>query len=355
MNDLKEDEWQEWNIALSDFNGVILTDVSKICIGFGIRGNPNPGGTPGGSGAVYFDNIRLHMPRCVSSILKPVADLSNNCVVDFADVEIMAQDWLQTDSLPVEAPDPAPVGHWELDGSADDSSANGNHGTAEGTYAWVDGRIGTNAIEFSGDGGKILVPDAAELRPADQLSVTAWVNTSITPDYQARIVSKGLNADNRDNFGLCVNENDQASFYVRDANGENYTASGQDELTPGEWHHIAGTYDGGSVNCYVNGRLDESDSNVVIILLQDTNSLAIGNMVDADRAYFGKVDDVQVYDYALSRAQVAYLATENTGYMPLTSEANLYDGEPVGQKAINFKDYTVLAGSWLEEKLWPTD
>jgi hypothetical protein len=52
--------WTEWNIPLTDFSnaGVVVTDVSKLDIGFGGADNPQPGG----SGLVYFDDIRLYLP-----------------------------------------------------------------------------------------------------------------------------------------------------------------------------------------------------------------------------------------------------------------------------------------------------
>ncbi len=55
------DTWTQWNIALKEFGdvGVVLTDVSKLTIGFGGADNPQPGG----SGLVYFDDIRLYLPR----------------------------------------------------------------------------------------------------------------------------------------------------------------------------------------------------------------------------------------------------------------------------------------------------
>ncbi|MHC4172310.1 MAG: LamG-like jellyroll fold domain-containing protein [Planctomycetota bacterium] len=54
-------DWTEWNIPLMDFSGqgVVLTDVSKLAIGFGGADNPQPGG----SGLVYIDDIRLYLPR----------------------------------------------------------------------------------------------------------------------------------------------------------------------------------------------------------------------------------------------------------------------------------------------------
>ncbi len=42
-----------------------------------------------------------------------------------------------------------------------------------------------------------------------------------------------------------------------------------------------------------------------------------------------------------------------TLHVPVQSAADLYDGEPEGSKAVNFKDYAVLIGQWLNEELWP--
>ncbi len=55
------DTWTQWNIPLTDLSnaGVVLTDVSKLAIGFGDKSNPQPGG----SGLVFFDDIRLYLPR----------------------------------------------------------------------------------------------------------------------------------------------------------------------------------------------------------------------------------------------------------------------------------------------------
>ena len=86
--------WHEWNIDLRNFRnaGVDLKSVNKLYIGVGDRVSPRPGGT----GKLYIDDIRLYRPRCVPSLLKPEADLSGNCVVDLADIEILAGQWLQS-------------------------------------------------------------------------------------------------------------------------------------------------------------------------------------------------------------------------------------------------------------------
>jgi len=86
--------WQEWNIELTQFSaaGVNLKAVKKMYIGLGNRTSP----TVGGTGTIYVDDIRVYPSRCVPSMGKPAADLSGNCVVDYADLDIMAGAWLDS-------------------------------------------------------------------------------------------------------------------------------------------------------------------------------------------------------------------------------------------------------------------
>ena len=53
--------WQEWVIPLQTLadQGIDLTDVDRMAIGLGTRGNTT---VPGGSGKMYFDDIRLYRP-----------------------------------------------------------------------------------------------------------------------------------------------------------------------------------------------------------------------------------------------------------------------------------------------------
>jgi hypothetical protein len=55
------DTWTEWRILLQAFTDqtINLTNVDKIAIGFGSKG----GASTGGSGTMYFDDIRLYRPR----------------------------------------------------------------------------------------------------------------------------------------------------------------------------------------------------------------------------------------------------------------------------------------------------
>jgi hypothetical protein len=62
VNAVQIETWTEWVIPLQTFadQGIVLTDVDKIAIGLGTKGNIT---VPGGSGKMYFDGIRLYRPR----------------------------------------------------------------------------------------------------------------------------------------------------------------------------------------------------------------------------------------------------------------------------------------------------
>jgi hypothetical protein len=126
----------------------------------------------------------------------------------------------------------------------------------------------------------------------------------------------------------------------------------------GRWNHYAFVKDVAAeyLKIYHNGALvAETDSNTPI-----GGPVAIAYIgVGADQPddwhdeYTGLLDDLRIYNTALSDDQVAYIATDGSGYFPLELEVNIYDAEPAGGKAVNFRDFAKLMTAWLQEQLWP--
>jgi len=79
--------WQPWNVELASF-GVNLGNVTELSIGL------ERSVAVGGKGVVYFDDIWLYPSRCVPEIRQPGADLNDDCVVNYLDLEILAGEWL---------------------------------------------------------------------------------------------------------------------------------------------------------------------------------------------------------------------------------------------------------------------
>ncbi|MHC4388466.1 MAG: InlB B-repeat-containing protein, partial [Planctomycetota bacterium] len=92
--DIKKEEWIDWNIDLQDFadGGVDLSNITSISIGFGPRGRD--GEHPSDPvGAVFFDNIAVCTTICVPKYA-PDGDINDDCVVDWEDLKLLAEDWL---------------------------------------------------------------------------------------------------------------------------------------------------------------------------------------------------------------------------------------------------------------------
>ncbi|MHC4666570.1 MAG: LamG domain-containing protein, partial [Planctomycetota bacterium] len=265
------------------------------------------------------------------------------------------------------------VGHWTLDGDPCDSSSYDHNSTIWGKYKWATGHNydispTDGAVKFTGTGssrgGRIVVDDNDILRPKYAVTASAWVYFTEGQD-DGRVVVKGKN--DKETYAIEVDNLDEFKFKVRDPCGKEWDVGDDKErLYPGEWIHVAGTYDGDSntVKAYVNAELIDSrkDANFVeggLTLSQDTNDLAIGAQPETTKAssgdpFIGSIDEVRVYNYALDANEIAWLATDGTGYRRLRSQANFYDLEMEGEKAVNFRDLAVMiAEYWLDEKKWP--
>ena len=357
------DTWTEWNIELKEFaeQGVNLTNVNTISIGFGDKNNPQPGG----SGKMYFDDIRLYRPRCVASLRKPDADFNNDCVVDRLDLEMMAAGWLKSDAIvATTTPEPADlVAHYQLDGNANDSSGNNYHGTEKGGPSYVAGKF-DQAIHLDGFDDYVAIQDKnyADTGHAE-VSVSAWIRTS---NEDSQIITS---FDRNEYWRLEINGDGagpgQVGWDVMTSSGQvDYGSSRR--VDDGQWHNVAGVFDNGTLTIYIDGSPETSAFGGPTFGTGTTRYgfLGIGSEAtelngrpNATGYFDGELDNVQIYSRALSQAEIAYLADATPGdgesYIPVASAANIYDEETQGFKAINFKDFAVLADQWLDEELWP--
>jgi len=85
--DIANPQWTQWDIDLASF-GIDLNNVTQLTIGLERTAGA------GGSGTIFIDDIRLYGARCLPSVQKPSGDLNNDCVVDYSDLALMADNWL---------------------------------------------------------------------------------------------------------------------------------------------------------------------------------------------------------------------------------------------------------------------
>ena len=133
----------------------------------------------------------------------------------------------------------------------------------------------------------------------------------------------------------------------------------------GKWHHIAATYGPFYLDLYIDGiKATEywgfweptypSTTNYPIWIGANVGEvLGGGAYADGYHGWKGRIDDVRIYDRALTEFEIGNVMGGADVYVPLTSLANLYDEELVNNKIINFRDYQILADGWLEDETFP--
>src|SRR5262245_60540798 len=130
------------------------------------------------------------------------------------------------------------VGHWKLDGTANDGSGSGLHGSLVGGPTWTPGRIG-QALQFDGVTDSVSVPDSPALRLTGDLTIAFWMRKDREASDWQRLVGKG-DAVAR-NYGVWewVGAPGHILFQQYDASGNailNLTSAAQVPI--GKWTHV---------------------------------------------------------------------------------------------------------------------
>ena len=182
--------------------------------------------------------------------------------------------------------------------SVTDFSGTGNVGTASNTTWSPSGKYG-GALSFNGTSSRVNVPDANSLDLTTRMTLEAWVNPTVVTSAWRDVIYKG-----NDNYYLSAT----SSTSSRPATGilvggSNAEAFGTTALTPNTWTHLASTYDGTAVRLYVNGNLVSSTARTGNITTS-SNPLQIGSDSIFGQYFAGLIDEVRVYNTALTLTQI---------------------------------------------------
>ena len=221
------------------------------------------------------------------------------------------------------------VGYWKLDEAAEgdcagdgsnydacDSSGNGNHGEWANQTAASDitrkpfAFTNIRSIELDGTDDYIDMGDPAALN-INRFTISVWVKsdvaTGVTSVYW-NIVQRGDSYTN--GYGLQFYDDGTPDFQVWTRNGGSYywtdSLLGVGDLTI--WRHIVGTYDGASVKIYLDGILQDSVSASDPYTGAEDFRIGDDGVGGGSDEWDGLIDDVRVYNRALSVQEINALA-----------------------------------------------
>jgi len=263
--------WQPWNIELADFDADV-SNVTELGIGFERIGET------GGSGMVYFDDIRLY-------------SYSRELVT------------------PAEPNQTGLLGHYEFEGNTNDSATD-NHGTVSaGAPTYVEGKIG-GAMKFNGDKDQIALTYPLDVGSSSN-TVAVWIKVPLAGTEGLGATERvGLilgNYPDSPNTDWELHDDGQMRLYW---NGGQINQYGTTDLRDNTWHHIAWVRDKATdaIYMYIDGQLEKTIATLGSdITFTTPHSIAADNRGSPPN-WHGLLDDLQVYNRALSQEEIAWLA-----------------------------------------------
>ena len=198
---------------------------------------------------------------------------------------------------------PGLVGAWGFGEGAGtttaDASGRGNPGTLTGATWTTLGRYG-NALSFNGSNSVVRVADSASLDLTTAMTLSAWIRPTVSQSGWRTIMQRQA-----DSYFLNASNSDGP---LRPSGGGTFGTSttyvsGPTASPVNAWTHVALTYDGATQRLFVNGTQAATRATTGTIQTTD-NPLWIGGNTPYGEYFTGLIDEVRVYNRALTQADI---------------------------------------------------
>jgi hypothetical protein len=188
----------------------------------------------------------------------------------------------------------------EASGNANDSSGNNNTGTVSGATRTAAGKY-SGALSFDGVNDRVNINDSNSLDLTTSMTLEAWVRPTSAAGWDSVIMKERPGNltyalyGNSDTFGGPWGE-------VARSAGQAFTFSPA-TLAINTWTHLAVTYDGATLRLYVNGA-QASSLTITGGITTSTGALRIGGNAIWGEYFAGLIDEVRIYNRALSPGEI---------------------------------------------------
>jgi len=401
-NDVFNDSWYEWNIDLAVFDscGVTLSAIDRIAVGVGgVRAGQTTAPPKNGEGHIYIEDIRLYPPRCRTDVegaayFNSKGDFTSagggiDCTVDYFDIEVMATEWLVSDyntlaGAPAEPPevwyrfDDGPGstvvkndGSWgsEYDIAISSPNAVNEPNWTTDVAPVLDPCDPNYALDFDGIDDDLEIPNSPTNKfvGTENMTIAIWIKPSAEMgyDWPSLVESRRPSGDTTEASGFGCGDYGELIYWWNDIYWDWHS-----DLWPGVgvWSLVAIAVEPTQATMYLSDGVDVESATHTAAHgpLTDwdtgwTNLIAGNTVVPLHEWFNGKIDDVRLYNKTLTIGEIMGLCgISGEVYMPNTSIANIapktpppgnYD--PNDPDIVNFMDYAIQAGNWLNEFLWP--
>jgi len=210
---------------------------------------------------------------------------------------------------------PAPkgglIGHWTFDGTVADQVGS-NNGTWYGSSTTRydnDGMIRQSGI-FNGTDDYVSITAVNNpLNGLTSTTVSLWFNSTDSGDGLERLISNGIN----DDFDIGINFsggtiagviNNHLGWFIRNTSGTWFDVGA---ITAGQWTHVVVTASASELKVYINGANTFTQATAWTNGVDGIFNFMRRYNLDSAATVNGKIDDVRIYDRALTAAEIRQL------------------------------------------------
>ena len=224
------------------------------------------------------------------------------------------------------------VGYWPMDDGSGSTAADisgGSDGSISGA-TWTTGKYGSG-LNFDGTNDFVSCGSGSTLRPSTTLSVSAWVRPDRFAYYEG--IAGTIHDTGSTESGYLIMTNTSSRF------GAGACGSGDSTITylnagtysAGSWYHVMLTNDGSTSRLYVNGTQVTSVGESTPMDYTPASVFEIGRYSDDNETHYfdGIIDEVAVWDRALTQMEVTYLY--NGGRIPAIMVTETLGGTEVDE------------------------
>lgn len=210
--------------------------------------------------------------------------------------------------------------------SVTDATGLGHGGTIAGATWTTSGKFG-NALSFDGVNDWVTIADASDLDLTTGMTLEAWVFPTATSGVREILIKEGSGVDVYNLYARNGSGRPEVNTFI---GGSNRVAQGTTTLTASTWTHVAGTYDGTTVRLFING-VQVATRAAGGAISTSTGALRIGGSSLWGEFFRGRLDEIRIYNRALSAAEIT--SDMNTGVgatAPDTAPPVRSNGQPSG-------------------------
>jgi Concanavalin A-like lectin/glucanases superfamily len=200
------------------------------------------------------------------------------------------------------------VSWWQAEGNAVDALGQ-NNGTLGEVVNFVPGKVG-QSFGFA-EQGYVQAGPSSSLQPA-KVTAMAWVKHLGPPAADNYVLAQGANGCQAASYALYTDLHDNLVFYIFDGGTFWSSPDAGPGIWDGNWHLVAGTYDGQFVRMYVDGVEAGSGTPVSLPIAyalpyQQFNIGAYRG--SCELRFNGDIDDVRIFNRALTAAEIQNIFT----------------------------------------------